>query len=138
MNAPASCAMINQKKVELMAGTAMYEHKRKVTDKQNKYFEEDNRKVIVLRSIPAGLLIGCLVLFLIFMGEYDLSLALFAAAGAVPVIILGVLCVLLIAALYVFASVFILERKYENIRGSYVKYRLCRSELSKLNDEEQM
>lgn len=128
--------MVDQKKVKLMTEMAVYERTSKITIKHNKYFEKKYKYVIALRSIVTGLAIGVLVTFLIFAAKYEAMLDLYSRYGIAFPVTAAVICVMIVAAVYVSASVLILGRKFENMRGGYVKYKLCRQELSKLENEE--
>ena len=129
--------MINAKKVELMTGMAMFEKTRKTSLKQNEYFEKNAKYAIALKSMPIGLAIGVLTAFLVIEAGYDYFKALYHNIGMVLFIALCLDFVAVIMIVYAAISAFALGRKYENMRGSYVKYRLFKKELLKINDEEQ-
>lgn len=136
--------MINQKKIELMTQMAMYEKTRKAAVKLNRNFERYHKFGIALRSIPVGLAIGVLVSALALAALYSndgtqspwLFAEIYNVSGLAPAIALGLVFVFIVCGVYVWISVLILSGKFENTRGSYVKYRLCRQELLKINDEE--
>ena len=130
--------MIDPKKVELMTGMAMYEHTKKTSFKQEKYFEKNFRFVIALRSIPFGAAIGVIVLCIIFAAVPGFFSFVYGKAGPAVFFLADIAAVMIITALYTAASVMILGKKFENMRGSYVKYRLYRNELRKIREEKQI
>lgn len=127
-----------------MTGRVMYEKTGKTTVKLNQIFEKNHKPAIALRSIPAGIAIGVLMLFLFGVAMYGngedgphwFFAYIYNTLHPAAAIVLGIACVLAVCSVYVYVSVLILSRKFENTRGSYVRYRLCRQELYKINDEE--
>lgn len=119
-----------------MTGAAMYEHTKKLSLKHSRYFEKKYKYVIVLKSALLGLAIGILVTFLIYAARYEEILAYYHADGMLIPALLAAAITAAVAALYILASVFILGRKFENMRGGYVKYRLYLKQLSDINDED--
>ena len=128
--------MIDPKKVELMTGMAMYEHTKKTAFRQEKYFEKNFRFAIVFKSIPFGLAIGVIVLLIGFAAAPGAFAFAYEKGGAILFLSADIAAVLIIAALYAAASAVLLGRKFENMRGSYVKYRLFRNELKRIKEEE--
>lgn len=126
--------MINQKKVEYMTTMAMYEHTKRVSLNRNKYFEGRAGYFIALSSVPVGVAIGLLAAAGVIIAKYDFFRGIYKSIGSVPFLCLSGVCVVIIAAVYILAAVRILKRRYENMRGSYVKYRLYGRELSKIKD----
>ena len=120
-----------------MTGMAMYEHTKKTSFKQEKYFEENFRFVIALKSIPFGAVVGVIVLFIVFAAVPGFFTSVYEKAGPAVFILADIAAVIIIAALYTAASVAILGKKFENMRGSYVKYRLYRNEVRKIREEKQ-
>lgn len=129
--------MINQKKVELMTTAAMYEHTRKISFKQNKYFEKNYGKIIVLKSIPIGFIISVLILFLVFISKRQYFLYVLETLGTGLFVFFAVLASAAVTAAYSAVSYFVLKRKFENMRGGYVKYRLYKKELTKMDEEDE-
>lgn len=128
--------MINPKKVELMTGMAMYEHTKKTSFRQERYFKKNYRLFIALKSIPVGIIIAVLILFIITAAAYKKLVTVYEVLGAAACAAIGVFAVLLICAAYVFLSAVVIGSMYENMRGSYVRYRLFEKQLAKMKSEE--
>ena len=114
-----------------MTGAAMFERTRSDAVRLSIYFKKKYRLQIALRSIPVGLAISALILFLAGAAGYERVYAVFDETGLLPLAAAAAAATAVITVLYVCLSVFIIGRRWENLRGSYVRYRLSLDEISK-------
>ena len=128
--------MINQQKVELVTGAAMYERTSRRVYRFDRYFSKKNKRVIAFRSIPAGAAIALLILCLVIISQYDWAVSVYYGIGPVMTAAAIAGAAAVITFIYVVCSLYILGRKFENHRGSFVKYRLSLEEIKRMDDVE--
>ena len=128
--------MINQQKVELVTGAAMYERTSRRVYRFDRYFSKKNKRVIAFRSIPAGAAIALLILCLVIISQYDWAVSVYHGIGSVMTAAAIAGAAAVITFIYVVCSIYILGRKFENHRGSFVKYKLSLEEIKRMDEGE--
>lgn len=128
--------MIDQKKVELMARTAMFEHQKKETMEFNRFSEKNYKESMALKSMILGAFLCALILFLIITARFPQAYEIYESIGLVWSTLIIAAILIFFSAAYALVSVYIFERRFEDTKGSFARYRLRLERLERSNDEE--
>lgn len=127
--------MLDEKKVRLMARTALYEQSfGSRIIKLNSSYKKGAESAALLYHVPSGIITYILVAGCVAAAVYDPVRELYDKLGFVISLVLFAVCGIVFVFLYALYARYMMKKKYEEDKGVFWKYHFTKEKLKKMNN----